>query len=118
MAGLERMRPMSERHPVRRGERQRVAGRLLPGEVLRARQQLTVLHAAELRERAVRRLVAPDALRGGEHRIAAVALLVVAFVLFTVDDDLIADLPPLYLRPDGPHDARGIGAGDVVRFLV
>jgi hypothetical protein len=40
------------------------------------------------------RLVAPDPLGIGEiHRVAAVAILVVAVVLVTVDDDLIADFP-------------------------
>src|SRR6476469_6874547 len=86
--------------------------------MLRAFHQLAGLHLAELRERAVRRLVAPDALAGGEHRIAAVALLVVAVVLVTVDDDLVADLPALHLGADRPDDTRGIGAGDVEGLLV
>jgi hypothetical protein len=51
---------------------------------------------------------------GGEHRVAAVALLVVAVVLVTVDDDLVADFPALYLVTDGPNDAGRIGAGNVV----
>ena len=66
----------------------------------RLRHQLARLHAAELRERAVRRLVAPDALRGRQQRIAAVAVLVVAVVLIAVDDDLVADLPAPHLRAD------------------
>jgi hypothetical protein len=80
--------------------------------------QLAVLDAAELGERAVRRLVAPDALRRREHRIAAVALLVVAVVLVAVNDDLVADLPAFHLGADGPDDARGIRAGDVIVGLV
>ena len=86
--------------------------------MLRARHQLTVLHAAELREGAVRRLVAPDALRGGEHRIAAVAFLVVAVVLVAMDDDLVADLPALDLGADRPDDPGRVGTGDVIGGLV
>src|SRR6476619_8353183 len=81
-------------------------------------QELPVLHAGELGKRTVRSLVPPDALRGGEHRVAAVALLVVAVVLVTVDDDFVADLPPLHLRADRPHDAGRVGAGDVIGVLV
>jgi hypothetical protein len=105
MAGPQDVRTMAEQHAVGGGERQRVAGALFPGEMLRALHQLARLHLAELGERAVRRLVAPDALAGGEHRIPAVALLVVAVVLVTVDDDLVADLPALHLGADRPDDA-------------
>src|SRR5689334_7820214 len=84
----------------------------------RALKQLAVLHAAELGEGAIRRLVAPDALARREHRIAAVALLVVAVVLIAVDDDLVANLPTLHLGADGPHDAGRIRAGDMIRVLV
>ncbi len=112
------VRLVAEQHAVGGGERQRVGRRLLPGQVLRALHQLPVLHAAELGEGAVRRLVAPDALRGREHRVAAVAFLVVAVVLVAVDDDLVADLPALDLGADRPDDARGVGAGDVVGILV
>src|SRR4029453_10916515 len=99
-------------------EGERVGGALLPGEMLRALHQLARLHLAELGERAVRRLVAPDTLAGGEHRIAAVALLVVAVVLVTMDDDLVAALPALHLGADRPDDARGIRARDVEGLLV
>ena len=109
---------VAEQHPIGGGQRQRVGGALLPGQVLRPLHQLAVLHPAELGERAVGRLVAPDALRGREHRIAAVAFLVVAVVLVAVDDDLVADLPALDLGPDRPDDARGVRAGDVVGILV
>src|SRR5262249_47460723 len=64
------------------------------------------------------RLVTPDPLRGRQHRVAAVAVLVVAVVLIAVDDDLVADLPALHLGPDRPDDAGGIGPGDVERVLV
>ena len=81
-------------------------------------EKLTILDAAELRERSIGRLVAPNALAWRKHRIAAVALFVVAVVLVAVNDDLVADLPPLDLRADGPNDARGIGACDMVGLLV
>ena len=80
--------------------------------------QLARLHPAELRERAVRRLIAPDALRGREQRIAAIAVLVVAVVLVTVDDDFVADLPALHLRADRPDNAGGVRAGDMKRLLM
>ena len=112
------MRLMAEQHAIGGGERQRVGGRLFPGEMLGALHELAVLHAAELGEGAVRRLIAPDALRGREHRVAAVALLVVPVVLVAVDDDLVADLPALDLGADRPDDAGGVGAGDVIGELV
>src|SRR5713226_8164181 len=84
----------------------------------RTLHELACLHLAELREGSVRRLVAPDALAGREHRIAAVALLVVAVILVAVHDDLVADLPALHLGADRPHDAGGVGAGDVEGLLV
>src|ERR1019366_3718070 len=118
VAGLERVRRMAEQHAVGGGERERVAGRFFPGQVIGLVHQLPRLHAAELRERAVRRLVAPDALRGRQQRIAAIAILVVAVVLIAVDDDLVADLPAMHLAADRPDDARRIGAGDVKRMLV
>src|SRR5690606_21931804 len=96
----QHVRAMAEQHAVSGGERQRVARRLLPREMLRTLEQLAILHAAELREASVGRLIAPDALRRGEHRIAAVALLVVAVVLVAMDDDFVADLPPLHLGAD------------------
>jgi hypothetical protein len=61
------------------------------------RHQLARLHAAELGERAVGRLVAPDALRRRQHRVAAVAVLVVAVVLIAMNDDLVADFPAPHL---------------------
>src|SRR5690348_6393810 len=82
------------------------------------RHQLARLHPAELRERTVRRLVTPYALRGREQRIAAVAFLVVAVVLITVDDDLIADFPAPDFGADRPDHARGVRAGNVKGMLV
>src|SRR4029450_9305143 len=98
--------------------RQRIAGGFLPGEMRRLLHQLARLHAAKLRERAVRRLVAPDALRRREQRVAAIAVLVVAVVLIAVDDDLVADLPALHLAPDRPDEAGRVGARDVIGILV
>src|SRR5262249_17640203 len=86
--------------------------------MLRPLQELAILHARELGEGSIWSLIAPDALRGGEHRFAAVALLVVAVVLVTVDHDFVTDLPSLYLGADGPHDTGRVRAGDVIRVLV
>ncbi len=118
VAGLQLVRLVAEQHPVRGGERQRVAGALLPGQVLRAAHQLARLDAGELGEAAVGRLVAPDALAGREHRVAAVAVLVVAVVLVAVDNDLVADLPSPDLVADRPDDARSVRPGDVIGCLV
>ena len=118
VTGPQDVRAMAEQHAVGGGERQRVGGALLPGEMLGALHELAGLDLAELSEGAVRRLIAPDALAGGEHRIAAVALLVVAVVLVTVDHDLVAHLPALHLGADRPDDAGGIGARDVELLLV
>ena len=109
---------MAEQHAIGGRQRERVAGRFFPGQMRRLRHQLARLHAAELRERAVRRLVAPDALRRRQQRIAAVAVLVVAVVLIAVDDDLVADFPAPHLRADRPDHAGGVRAGDVERILV
>ena len=118
VARLQLVRRVAEQHAIGGRERQRVAGRFFPGEVLRALHQLAVLDAAELGEGAVRRLIAPDALRGREHRVAAVALLVVPVVLVAVDDHLVADLPALHLGADRPDDAGSVGAGDVIGIFV
>src|SRR5215813_8968015 len=118
VARLQGVRPMTEQHAVGGGECQRVAGSFFPSEMLRSLEQLTVLHAAKLRERAVWRLVAPDALRRREHGIAAVAFLVVTVVLVTVDDDLVTDFPAFHLGANCPHDAGGVRASDVKRVLV
>ena len=112
------VRAVAEQHPPGRGERQRVAGALFPGQVLRPVHELLGLDPGELGEGAVRRLVAPDALGGREHRVAAVAFLVVAVVLVAVDDDLVADLPVADLLADRPDDAAGVGPGDMERRLV
>ena len=80
--------------------------------------QLTVLRAAELGERTVRRLIAPNPLRRRVHRVAAIALFIVAVVLIAVDDDFVADLPALNLGAHRPDDAGCIGAGDMIGVLV
>jgi hypothetical protein len=118
LARTHGVRGVAEQHAVGGGEGERVAGRLLPGQVLGAHHELARLHPAELGEGAVAGLIAPDALGGREHRVTAVALLVVAVVAVAVDDDLVADLPALHLGADLPDDAGGIRAGDVVLALV
>ncbi len=118
MAGPQDMRAMAEEHAVGGGEGQGIAAALLPGQMARARHELLGLHRGELGEGAVRRLIAPDPLRGGEHRIAAVALLVVAVGLVAMNDDLVADLPAPHLVAHRPDHARGIGARDVIGRLM
>ena len=109
---------MAEQHAVSGRQRERIAGRFFPGQMRRLDHQLARLHAAELRERAVRRLVAPDALRRRQQRVAAVALLVVAVVLIAVDDDFVANLPAPHFRADRPDDAGSVGAGDMEWIFV
>ena len=118
MAGTQNVRAVAKQHAVGGGERQRIAGAFLPGQVLRPLHELAILHTGELRERAVRGFVAPDPLGRREHRVSAVAFLVVAVVLVAVDDDLVADLPALHLGADRPDDAGGVGPGDVIGLLV
>ena len=118
VAGPDRVRRMAEQHPVGRRQRQRVACRLLPREVLRLPHELARLHPAELSEGAVRRLVTPDALGLRKHRVAAIALLVVPVVLVAVDDHLVSHLPAPHLGSHCPHDARGVGSGHVEGLLV
>jgi hypothetical protein len=76
------------------------------------------LHLAELRERAPRGLIAPDALVDAAHRVAAGALLALAASLIAVQDDLVAGLAVAHARADRPDDAARIGAGDVEILLV
>ena len=118
VARTQHVRTMTEQHAVGGRENERVTGALFPGQMLGALEKLTVLHAGELSERAVRRFIAPDSLRGREHRVAAVALFVVAVVLVTMDDDFVADFPALDLGPDLPDDAGRIRSGDVIGLLV
>src|SRR5262249_14825206 len=118
VAGLERVRRMAEQHAVGGRERERVAGRFFPGEMLRLLHQLARLHAAELCERTIRRLVDPDALRGRKRGAAAVAILVVAVVLIAMDDPFAADLPAPYFTADRPYDAGRVRARHMERILV
>src|SRR5581483_4844245 len=60
--GPEHMRAMAEEHAISGGEGQHVAAALLPCQVLGPLHELAALDAGELSERAVGRLVAPDAL--------------------------------------------------------
>src|ERR1700754_1393694 len=62
VTGTQDVRTMAEEQAVGGGTRQRVTGRLFPCQMPWALHELAVLHARELREGTVRRLVAPDAL--------------------------------------------------------
>src|SRR5258707_9803441 len=114
VARLDRVRRMAEQYAIGGGEGRRVAGGFFPAQMRGLGHQLPRLHPAELRERTVRRLVAPDALRGREQRVAAIAVLIVAVILIAVDDDLVADLPAPHLAADRPDDAGRVGARDVI----
>ena len=109
---------MAEEHPIGGRQRQRITGAFLPGQMLGTRHELLRLDAGELGEGAVMGLVTPDALGGREHRVAAIAFFVVAVILVTVDDDLVADFPAFDLVADGPDDARSIRPCNVVFGLV
>src|SRR5215207_7197464 len=118
LSRLERVGPMAEQHPISRGKRERVAGRFLPGQMLWPRKELARLNSAELCERAVRRFIAPNALRGRKHRVAAIAFLIIPIILIAVNHHLVADLPAAHPRTRCPDDARSIGTGDVEWILV
>jgi hypothetical protein len=80
--------------------------------------QLPGLYPAELGERPVGGLIAPDALRRGEHRIAAIALFVFSVILVAVDDHLVADFPAGDLPADCPDDPGRVRAGNMEVALV
>ena len=83
--------------------------------MLGAGHQLLRLNTGELCKGAIGRLIAPDSLRGREHRIAAIAFLIITIVLVAMDHDLIADFPCFDLVADRPNNARGIGTCDMIR---
>src|SRR5208337_3360717 len=118
MAWTQHMRAMAEQHAVGRRQGERVAGALFPSEMQRPRHELAVLNAGELCERSVWRLVTPNALGGREHRVPAVAFLVVAIVLVAVHHDLVADFPAFHLGADGPDDTGRVRACDVIGLLM
>jgi hypothetical protein len=109
---------MAEQHPVGSGQDQRVAGAGFPGQMPGPGQKLRGLDSGELREGAVRRLVAPDPLGRRQHRVAAVAFLVVAVDLAAMGHDLVADTPVADIRSDRPDDAGRVRSGDVERMIV
>ncbi len=118
VAWLHDVRAVAEQHAVGGRERQRVAGAFFPGQMLWTRHALARLHAAELGKAAIGGLIAPDALGRREHRVAAIALLIVAIVLVAVDDDLVARFHAGDLASDRPDNARGVGPGDMEVGLV
>ena len=87
------MRTVAEQHAIGRGQCQHVTTAFFPGEMARTRHQLLRLHGGELGKGAVRRLIAPDALRGREHGIAAVALFVVAIGLVAITSSKFTFVP-------------------------
>ena len=109
---------MAEQHAIGGCQSEGIAGRFFPSEMFGARHQLARLHTAKLRERSVGRLITPDALAGGKHRIAAIALLVVAVILIAVNDDLVADFPAFHLAAHRPDNARGVRSGDMIGIFM
>ena len=109
---------MAEQHAIGRSQGQGVTGAFFPRQMQRAVHQLLGLNPAELSERPIGSLVAPNALAGREHGIAAIAFLVIAIILVAVNDDFIAHFPARDLGPDLPHHASRIRTGDMERSLV
>src|SRR5207249_9444267 len=106
-------------HAIGRRADQHVGGRGLPGEVLRLRQALVLLHAGELGEAPPVGLVAPDPEARAEHRIPARPHdRVVGGPRAAVDDDVVAHVDVADVATDLPHDARGIAAAEVERAVV
>ena len=112
------VRFMTEQHPVSRGQRQCVTRAFFPRQMLRARHQLLGLHVCELCERSIRGFVAPNALAGRKHRVAAVAFFVVAVVLVAMHHDLVADFPAFHFIAHGPNDASSVGSCNMVGCAV
>ena len=112
------MRVVAEQHAVCCCQCQRVAGGLFPSQVLGTRHQLLRLNFGELSKGTVACLVTPDTLGIREHRVAAVTMFVVAIILVTVDDNLVANFPVLDLVTYGPNDAGRVGTSNVVVLTV
>ncbi len=106
-----------DQHAVGGEVHEAVGGRLLPRQRVGLGQQLLGLDLRELCERAPGRLIAPDLLRRGGHRVETVHLGVLVGGLVAVHDDLVAGLPAGHARADLPHDPRGVRAADVVAEL-
>ena len=109
---------VTEQHTIGRGQRQCIAGTFFPRQVLWPWHQLLCLHVGELGKRAIRGFIAPNPLRIGIHRIAAVTFLIIAIILIAVDDHFIADFPTGDFLAHSPNDAGCIGTGDMKRRLV
>ena len=92
-------------------------GGLLPAEVLRLGHQLVGLDQRDLGEAAEVGLEAPDPLLGVEHRVV-VAVGGLQLDRQAVRDDLVAGLPGVDAGAGAQHDARQVGADDVVRQVV
>ena len=92
-------------------------GGLLPAQVVGLGHQLVGLDQRDLGQAAEVGLEAPDALLGVEHRVV-VAVGGLQLDGQAVRDDLVAGLPGVDARAGAQHDAREVGADDVVRQVV
>ena len=106
----------AEQHPLRgRADEGGRRGRL-PGQMIGLREHLVLLGDGELPERAVVVVVvvAPDAGRGGDHRVfAGHDPRVVVPPPAGMDDHLVADRHALDTLPDGVDDSRGVAPAEM-----
>ena len=103
--------------PVGGGVDQAGGRRLLPAEVARLGHQLVGLDQGDLGEAAEVGLEPPDALLRVEHRVV-VAVGRLQLHRQAVRDDLVAGVPGVDPGTGAQHDARQVGADDVVRQVV
>ena len=80
--------------------------------------QLAGLDAGKLGKGPIWCLIAPDALAGRKHWVAAITFFVIAIVLVAMDNDFIAGLPALNVLADGPHDPCRIRADNGVILVI
>ena len=108
---------MAEQHAIGGGEGKRVTGRLFPGQMRRLGHELARLHPAELRERAIRRLVAPDPLRRRQQRDRRRCMSSSSpssWLQWTITSSPTCQ-QHLTFCADRPRHARRVRAGDVKR---
>jgi hypothetical protein len=119
IAGLHGVTGPAVEHAIGGRTDKHVRRGLFPGETRRLGHALMILDLGELREAAPVRLVAPDLLGRGEHRIlAGEHPRIVGLPHAAVNDDVVTDLDVLDVLASGPHDAARVGASDVKRLLL
>ena len=92
-------------HPVSGGADQSGSGRLFPRQMGGFGQHLVFLHARELAERTVIRVISVDPRRRRDHRVLATAYpRVIPLPPPRVRDNVIADLHARNIRADRVHN--------------